>query len=287
MDFDTEDEIFLPAAPDPPETPGPDYSSSVPMAGLPLAGAMMGLCLGGPVGVLAGVKLGGVAAVGGSILGYTGARVIEEQKDMRRHIDDHYKNEPRLYVLTPREEALLAKRRTSSTLRPIQSDLATTTPRQLPSVRRHASSSESPRHLPSVRTRRACYRSSRTLSEQRHYSSANSSPVTSRRRLDSSPRHQPPHLQHRQFRRLGDLSAEDQRSVIALIRGGAGDPGDNFQRSPRPRTRRRLPTTDGSSHLGSQLHTAESRRKQFARQQSRRASSLPDVLEEETFSNKS
>ena len=30
---------------------GPDYSSSVPMAGLPLAGAMMGLCLGGPVSI--------------------------------------------------------------------------------------------------------------------------------------------------------------------------------------------------------------------------------------------
>ena len=58
VDFDTEDDIFLnPAPPEPPDTQkihvdsetGPDYSSSVPMAGLPLAGAMMGLCLGGPV----------------------------------------------------------------------------------------------------------------------------------------------------------------------------------------------------------------------------------------------
>ena len=60
VDFDTEDDIFLSPAPAPPEPPntqkiqvdcetGPDYSSSVPMAGLPLAGAMMGLCLGGPV----------------------------------------------------------------------------------------------------------------------------------------------------------------------------------------------------------------------------------------------
>ena len=48
------------------------------MAGLPLVGAMFGLCLGGPVGLLAGAKLGGVAAVGGSILGYTGASVIKE-----------------------------------------------------------------------------------------------------------------------------------------------------------------------------------------------------------------
>ena len=235
---------------------------------------------------------------------------------MRKHIDDHYKNEPRLYVLTPREEALLARRRTSSSLRPSQSDLAPASGRTLPNAhaRRHASASESARHLPSVRSRRACYRSSRALSEQRHYSSsASASPVTSRRRLDSSPRHQPhsqpPHLQHRQFRRLGDLTQEEQRSVIALIRGheASGDHPhhhDSGHRSPRhSRTRRRLPTTDGSpwssahlsphlsphhgSHQGSQPHTAESRRKQFARQESRRASSLPDVLEEDAFSNKS
>ena len=31
---------------------------------------------GGPVGFLAGVKIGGLAAVGGSILGYTGASVV-------------------------------------------------------------------------------------------------------------------------------------------------------------------------------------------------------------------
>ena len=52
-----------------------DYSN-VPMAGLPMIGAIMGMCLGGPVGFLAGVKIGGLAAVGGSILGYTGASVV-------------------------------------------------------------------------------------------------------------------------------------------------------------------------------------------------------------------
>ena len=35
----------------------------------PLAGAFLGSCLGGPVGFLAGVKIGGLAAVGGGILG--------------------------------------------------------------------------------------------------------------------------------------------------------------------------------------------------------------------------
>ena len=83
------------------------------MAGLPLAGAMFGLCLGGPVGLLAGVKLGGVAAVGGSILGYTGASVIKEQRDIRKHIDDHYKNDPDLFVRTPRQEAAINRRRLS------------------------------------------------------------------------------------------------------------------------------------------------------------------------------
>ena len=87
--------------------------SSLPMTGLPLAGALFGMCLGGPVGLLAGVKLGGVAAVGGSILGYTGASVIKEQKEMRDHIDEYYTKEPDLYTLTPREEVLLTKRRQS------------------------------------------------------------------------------------------------------------------------------------------------------------------------------
>ena len=52
--------------------------------GLPLVGAVLGLCVGGPVGILAGAKLGGVAAIGGGILGYTGASIIREQREMRR-----------------------------------------------------------------------------------------------------------------------------------------------------------------------------------------------------------
>ena len=35
----------------------------------PMAGAILGTCLGGPVGVLAGVKIGGLASVGGSLFG--------------------------------------------------------------------------------------------------------------------------------------------------------------------------------------------------------------------------
>ena len=228
------------------DPPCPDYSSSVPMAGLPLAGAMMGLALGGPVGLLAGVKLGGVAAVGGSFLGYTGACVIKEQKEMRSYIDEHYKAEPELCI-TPRQEARLHRRQPS-----VRSETA-----RPPPLRRAHSSSEQPSRqlpsLPSVRRsgQRACNSSS----------SSSNSPVAHRRKWESSrqtshrqPRPaQPPHLQPGQFRRLGDLSEEEQRSVLALIASQAGRQGG-----------------------------AEARRKQFARQheRERRAASLPDVLEE-------
>ena len=258
------------------------------MAGLPLAGAMMGLALGGPVGLLAGVKLGGVAAVGGSFLGYTGACVIKEQKEMRSYIDEHYKAEPELCI-TPRQEARLHRRQPS-----VRSETA-----RPPPLRRAHSSSEQPSRqlpsLPSVRRsgQRACNSSSSSSnspvahrrkweSSKQHSSSSSNSPVCNRRKWESSKQHsssssnspvcprrkwessrqtshrqprpaQPPHLQPGQFRRLGDLSEEEQRSVLALIASQAGRQGG-----------------------------AEARRKQFARQheRERRAASLPDVLEE-------
>jgi len=289
-----------------------DYSS-VPMAGLPLVGAMFGLCLGGPVGLLAGVKLGGVAAVGGSILGYTGASVIKEQKEMRTYIDDHYKNEPDLYVLTPREESNLQRRRLSERIPP-------DSPRHLPSIRRSGSTRmppDSPRHLPSLRRKgSACrkgpagYRAN--CMETR---SANSSPVA-RRKFDSprrspalarrntfnqsSPQHtcatrQPPNLHMRQFRRLGDLSEDEQRSVVALIssHGGAGGAGHRGTRTFTVTAH--VCDASGSEHQNVVLHSAspnshkplEARRTNFTRQQKIRASSLPDVLEEDSMSNKS
>ena len=48
------------------ERTGPNYS---PSTVYPMAGAVLGTCLGGPVGLLAGVKIGGLAAIGGSIFG--------------------------------------------------------------------------------------------------------------------------------------------------------------------------------------------------------------------------
>lgn len=35
----------------------------------PLAGALLGGCLGGPVGLIAGIKLGGLAAFGCGVIG--------------------------------------------------------------------------------------------------------------------------------------------------------------------------------------------------------------------------
>ena len=204
--------------------------------------------------------------MGGSFLGYTGACVIKEQKEMRSYIDDHYKAEPDLCI-TPREEARLSRRQPSvrseseARLGRRQTSVRSDSVRQLP-IRRARSTSETAqysRHLPSVR-------------RPRTYQSACNSPVV-RRKLEpskNSPRRQPrpvqpPNLQPGQFRRLGDLSEEEQRSVVALIAAHS-----------RPRL--------VQEHCG-----AENRRKQFARQheRERRAASLPDVLEEDSHSTKS
>lgn len=46
----------------------------------PICGALIGTCLGGPVGLLAGLKVGGLAAVGCGLLGFTGGAVIKNQE---------------------------------------------------------------------------------------------------------------------------------------------------------------------------------------------------------------
>ncbi|XP_059088807.1 uncharacterized protein LOC131884927 isoform X2 [Tigriopus californicus] len=60
----------------------------------PVAGALLGTCLGGPVGLLAGVKIGGLAAIGGSVFGYTTGSVIKEHKERQDYIDDFYACHP-------------------------------------------------------------------------------------------------------------------------------------------------------------------------------------------------
>ncbi|XP_048263670.1 syntaxin-17 isoform X2 [Bombus affinis] len=46
----------------------------------PLAGAVIGTCIGGPVGLLAGLKVGGLTALGCGILGFTGASIIKKKE---------------------------------------------------------------------------------------------------------------------------------------------------------------------------------------------------------------
>ena len=188
--------------------------------------------------------------MGGSFLGYTGACVIKEQKEMRSYIDDHYKAEPELCI-TPRQEARLHRRQPS-----LRSDQSVRPP-----LRRAHSSSDQARQLPSLPSQSSARRLERLERLERGSSSASNSPVCSRRKQTSrrqSRPAQPPHLQSGQFRRLGDLSEEEQRSVVALI------------------------AAHNRSVSQARQGGAESRRKQFARQheRERRAASLPDVLEE-------
>lgn len=47
-------------------------------AAYPLAGALLGTCIGGPVGLLAGLKIGGLTALGCGILGEFGMNQFPE-----------------------------------------------------------------------------------------------------------------------------------------------------------------------------------------------------------------
>ena len=49
------------------------------LIGIPMAGAVIvGACLGGPVGLLAGIKIGAFVGLGGSLMGYSTANMVEE-----------------------------------------------------------------------------------------------------------------------------------------------------------------------------------------------------------------
>ncbi|XP_036996691.2 syntaxin-17 [Artibeus jamaicensis] len=51
------------------------------LAALPVAGALIGGVVGGPIGLLAGIKMLGVAAaLGGGVLGFTGGKLIQRRK---------------------------------------------------------------------------------------------------------------------------------------------------------------------------------------------------------------
>ncbi|KAM6457719.1 syntaxin-17 isoform 2-T2 [Liasis olivaceus] len=51
------------------------------LAALPVAGALLGGIVGGPIGLLAGFKVAGLAAaLGGGVLGFTGGKLIQRKK---------------------------------------------------------------------------------------------------------------------------------------------------------------------------------------------------------------
>ena len=171
---------------------------------------------------------------------------------MRAHIDEYYTKEPQLYTLTPREEAVLARRRQSERQTPPASPgmlgRRRTSERYLPG-------SPGPRRLESEHTAHSRMgahvrktsrngpkgyravpgsgesRSANSSPVARRRSTLHASPAANRRRInmrqqnsiDDEPREvvsrrRPPNLCYtRQFRRLGDLSEQEQRSVVALI----------------------------------------------------------------------
>lgn len=56
----------------------------------PICGAILGTCIGGPVGLIVGLKAGGLAAVGCGILGFTGGSVIknkEKQEQQQQSVE--------------------------------------------------------------------------------------------------------------------------------------------------------------------------------------------------------
>lgn len=56
-------------------------------AAYPVTGAVLGGLLGGPLGFLAGAKVGGLAAIGCGLAGYTGGKLIKKYNEDGVEID--------------------------------------------------------------------------------------------------------------------------------------------------------------------------------------------------------
>lgn len=55
----------------------------------PLTGALLGTCIGGPVGLIAGLKIGAMTALGGTILGFTGGRLLKKTQQENTCSSEH------------------------------------------------------------------------------------------------------------------------------------------------------------------------------------------------------
>ena len=69
-------------------------ASTLKTAALPVGGAIIGVCLGGPVGLYAGLKVGTVAALGGSALGFVGGRFLKKKKEKEASMEMEEMNQP-------------------------------------------------------------------------------------------------------------------------------------------------------------------------------------------------
>lgn len=46
----------------------------------PMCGALLGSCIGGPIGMVVGLKAGGLAAIGGGLMGFAGGKYIKNEE---------------------------------------------------------------------------------------------------------------------------------------------------------------------------------------------------------------
>ncbi|KAK0073035.1 hypothetical protein PV326_013853, partial [Microctonus aethiopoides] len=56
-----------------------EKTSKLKVAMYPLIGALIGTCIGGPVGLIAGLKFGGLTAISCGVLGFTGATILQKK----------------------------------------------------------------------------------------------------------------------------------------------------------------------------------------------------------------
>lgn len=57
-------------------------------AAYPITGAFLGTMIGGPVGMIAGFKIGGLAALGCALAGYTGGKFFKKSQELEEtHVE--------------------------------------------------------------------------------------------------------------------------------------------------------------------------------------------------------
>lgn len=59
----------------------------------PVTGAFLGTMIGGPVGLVAGFKIGGLTALGCAIAGYTGGKLFKKNYDMEKETQENTEGE--------------------------------------------------------------------------------------------------------------------------------------------------------------------------------------------------